>query len=98
MCYQKQCLGETLHLVISQGNTWISVLFFLLFIPRRTKNSYRLAQIKMHDINVALSGPVSFVLFLAKHASLLFSSAFPSAECEGLLSLLVIRLTKGNSG
>lgn len=69
-----------------------------LFIPRRTKNSYRLAQIKMHDINVALSGPVSFVLFLAKHASLLFSSAFPSAECEGLLSLLVIRLTKGNSG
>lgn len=51
----------------------------------------------MHDINEALGRSVSFAIFLAKHPHLSFNFAFSPPECECLLSLLVIRLTKGKS-
>lgn len=89
------------YVSVIKSNTWgrlcisnkprryLGYCTYYFFSPRRTKNSHRLLLINMYDINVTLSGPISFVLCLAKHASLPFCSTSPPLECECFLSLPV---------
>ena len=63
--------------ISNKPRQYLGYCIYYFFFPKRTKNSHRLLLIKMYAINENLSGPISFVLFLVKHASLSFSSASP---------------------